>query len=332
MRRESEVKVTPLDIRRKEFKRSVRGYSDEEVDLFLDEVADEFERLFQENTALQERIKRLEEQAAGNNQLRDALEKTLVSAQLHADETRANARKESELILRDAELKGRSIVADSYAETQRVQQALIQLKRLEEDFRFKFRSLLEGHLKLLDEAPIDLASAPAAAVEAAPAEGEGTPFVVPAFEQIPEYAPGAGAARAEVAGVVGSDAGAAVEDTTSTAALGATVEADMSAAEEPIPAVPGAASTEGLTPLDLTGQAFGRVSATAETVELGSAFAEFDKVEAEHGVIAGEDLPTGVTAEDALTEFFLAGKLDDVDDVFLDSDQGGKSKARDFEW
>ena len=327
------MKVTPLDIRRKEFKRSVRGYSDEEVDVFLDEVADEFERLFQENTALQERIKRLEEQAGGNAQLRDALEKTLVSAQLHADETRANARKESELILRDAELKGRSIVADSYAETQRVQQALIQLKRLEEDFRFKFRSLLEGHLKLLDEAPMDLASPPAVAVDAAPSEAEVTPFVVPAaVEEIPEYAPGAVAARPEAAAVAASGAGAAVEDITS-AALGATVESDvLPGAEEPRSEALGRASADDRTPRDLSGQDPGRVSATAETVELGAAFAEFDKVEAEQGVIAGEDLPTGVTAEDSLAEFFLGGKLDDVDDVFLDSDQGGKSKARDFEW
>ncbi len=132
----------------------MRGYSDEEVDVFLDEVADEFERLFQENMEMQDRMQRLEEQIAGHVQIKDALEKTLISAQLQSDEMRANARKESELILRDAELKARHIVNDSYGETQRVQQALIQLKHLEEDFRFKFRSLLEGHLKLLNEAPI----------------------------------------------------------------------------------------------------------------------------------------------------------------------------------
>lgn len=152
------MKVTPLDIRRKEFKRSMRGYSDEEVDLFLDEVADEFERLFQENIELQERVQRLEEQMAAHAQLREALEKTLITAQLQADEIKANARKESELILRDAELKARDMVGESYKETQRVQQALIQLKRLEEDFRFKFRSLLEGHLKLLEEAPLGVPS------------------------------------------------------------------------------------------------------------------------------------------------------------------------------
>lgn len=148
------MKVTPLDIRRKEFKRSMRGYADEEVDIFLDEVADEFERLYQENAEMQDKLQHLEEQLASHAQLKAALEKTLVSAQLQADQMTANARKESELIMRDAELKARDIVSESYSETQRVQQTLVQLKHLEEDFRFKFRSLLEAHLKLLNDAPI----------------------------------------------------------------------------------------------------------------------------------------------------------------------------------
>ena len=148
------MKITPLDIRRKEFKRSVRGYSDEEVDIFLDEVADEFERLYQENMELQDRMRRLDEQQSGHTQLKDALEKTLVSAQLQSEELRANAHKERELILRDAEMKARDIVSGSYGETQKTQQTLVQLKMLEEDFRIKFRSLLEGYLRLLNQAPI----------------------------------------------------------------------------------------------------------------------------------------------------------------------------------
>lgn len=155
------MKVTPLDIRRKEFKRSMRGYADEEVDIFLDEVADEFERLYQENAEMQDRLQRLEEQLASHAQLKAALEKTLVSAQLQADQMTANARKESELIMRDAELKARDIVSESYSETQKVQQTLVQLKHLEEDFRFKFRSLLEAHLKLLNDAPIAVQGAEA---------------------------------------------------------------------------------------------------------------------------------------------------------------------------
>jgi cell division initiation protein len=128
------MKLTPLDIRHREFRRAMRGYADEEVDLFLDEVADEFERLYRENI-----------------ELKDTLQKTLVTAQQQSDEMRANARKEAELILRDAEIKGRDIVADSYTEKQRIQQSLLQLRRIEEDFQVKFRSLLEAHLRLLAE-------------------------------------------------------------------------------------------------------------------------------------------------------------------------------------
>ncbi len=145
------MKLTPLDIRHKEFRRAVRGYSDEDVDVFLDEVADEFERVFQQNVELQDRLERLEQQVQQYESLRETLQNTLVSAQQQADETKANAHKEAELILKDAELKGRDLVNQSYTDKQKVQQALIQLRQIEEDFRFKFRSLLEAHLNLLTE-------------------------------------------------------------------------------------------------------------------------------------------------------------------------------------
>lgn len=148
------MKITPLDIRRKEFKRSVRGYLDEDVDLFLDGVADELERLTKENGSLQDRVRALEEQAAGHTHIREALEKTLVAAQLQSEEIRSNAQKEGESILREAEVKAKAMVADLYSQTQKVQQTLIQLKLLEEDFRFKFRALLEGYLKLLSDGPV----------------------------------------------------------------------------------------------------------------------------------------------------------------------------------
>lgn len=142
---------TPLDIRHQEFRRAMRGYSEEQVDVFLDEVADEFERILQDNIELRERIQLLDEQVTGYENLKETLNNTLVSAQQQADTTRANVHKEGELILRDAELKARSIVSEAHSDNLIIQQSVIQLRQIEEDFRLKFRSLLEAHINLLGE-------------------------------------------------------------------------------------------------------------------------------------------------------------------------------------
>ncbi len=181
----------------------MRGYSDEEVDIFLDEVADELEQLFQQNAELQDRLQRAEEQIATYSQVRDALEKTLISAQVQSEEIKAGARKESELILRDAQLKARSIVNDSYGETQEVQKALVGLKRLEEDFRFKFRSLLEGYLNLLNEVPITTTS-----VSGTPGQDDDATVASAAFQQAdtspPESTVGVGPSETGAASAAGA--------------------------------------------------------------------------------------------------------------------------------
>ena len=155
------MKLTPLDIRHREFKRGMRGYADVEVDEFLDEVADEFERLFKDNIDLGERVEALESQVSGYKRIEETLQKTLVSAQGSADELRQNSAKEAQLILHEAELKGRQLVNEAYSERQSIEQSLAKLKSTEQDFRFKFRQLLEGYLRHLEEAPDGAATAPA---------------------------------------------------------------------------------------------------------------------------------------------------------------------------
>src|SRR5450756_1463167 len=84
------MKLTPLDVRHKEFKRGMRGYADVEVDEFLDGVADEFERVFKDNIDLGERVEALESQVLGYKRIEETLQKTLVSAQASADELKQN--------------------------------------------------------------------------------------------------------------------------------------------------------------------------------------------------------------------------------------------------
>jgi cell division initiation protein len=146
------MKLTPLDIRHREFKRGMRGYADVEVDEFLDQVADEYERLFKENIDLTERLEALQEKVTGYRRIEDTLQKTLVSAQASAEELKQNATKEAQLILRDAELKGRQMVNDTYSEKQAIEQSMAKLRSAEQDFAFKFRQMLEGYLSQIDKA------------------------------------------------------------------------------------------------------------------------------------------------------------------------------------
>jgi cell division initiation protein len=145
------MKLTPLDIRHKDFKRGLRGYADGEVDEFLDEVADEFERLFKENIELGEQVDSLQERVDQYRNLEETLQKTLVSAQKSAEELKVNAEKEAQLILREAEMKARQMVNDSYADKQSVEKTIVMLKGTEEEFRFKFKALLQGYMKQVDE-------------------------------------------------------------------------------------------------------------------------------------------------------------------------------------
>jgi cell division initiation protein len=322
------VKITPLDIRRREFKRGMRGYADEEVDVFLDDVADEFERLFQENIELQDRMQRMDEQIAGHAQLKAALEKTLVSAQLQADQLIANARKEAELILRDAELKARDIVNASYTETQKVQQTLVQLKHLEEDFRFKFRSLLEGHLKLLNDAPITPASAAAVAGVAAmtvPMEAP-TADVEPAAESAEPVA----AAEPPVVAALATEV-SAMEETPAFVP----VPVPSPIAEPPV-WTPSAASAVFAPSAPASGSAEDTPTEETEIEEAATA------AEAHQREVATDEPTAELTVETVddsarddqgvRTQGFYFGKRMDEDEDFFASQPPTKDKSRDFEW
>jgi cell division initiation protein len=161
------MKLTPLDIRHKEFKRGMRGYANTEVDEFLDEIADEFERLFKENIDLTERLETLEEKIGQYKTLEDTLQKTLISAQRSAEELKANATKEAQIILQDAELKARTAANEAYAEKQKLEHQTAGLRNAEEEFRFKFRAMLEGYLKQIATLEKTIEQP---AIEAGPAE------------------------------------------------------------------------------------------------------------------------------------------------------------------
>jgi cell division initiation protein len=146
--------IRPVDIRRKEFKSGFRGYDANQVDDFLDEVAEEFERTFAENQRMSEEITTLQERLQQFEDLESSIREALVHAQQTARDLRRNAGKEAELIVREAKEQSHRILADSSGRIERIQESYEVLRKAKQDFSNDFRHLLKSYLAVMDNADV----------------------------------------------------------------------------------------------------------------------------------------------------------------------------------
>src|ERR671917_1863594 len=104
--------IRPIDIRRKEFRNGFRGYDANQVDDFLDTVADEFERAYNENQRMREEVSGLRDRLQQFEDLEGSIRAALVQAEQAADDLRRSADREAEDVRqsarREAELTRRS--------------------------------------------------------------------------------------------------------------------------------------------------------------------------------------------------------------------------------
>ena len=145
------MKLTAMEIHHKEFHRSLRGYNEEEVDSFLDQVADEVDGLTKEIHDLKEKFDDATERVRGYQAMEATLNNTLLQAQRSAEEIVAKAAVEADTMLRDAELKSKEIVHGALQKKQQVANELVRIKHAEEEFRARFKSQLESQLRDIGE-------------------------------------------------------------------------------------------------------------------------------------------------------------------------------------
>lgn len=105
--------LTPLDIQNKTFPTKMRGYNQDEVDDFLDLVVRDYEELTQKNRELEKAVKHSEEKLEYFNELKDALNQSIIVAQDTADKVKTSASKESEVIVTSAQNKADELVANA---------------------------------------------------------------------------------------------------------------------------------------------------------------------------------------------------------------------------
>lgn len=142
--------LSPLDIHNKEFTRGFRGYSEDEVNEFLDQIIKDYEIILREKRELEDRIKTMSEQMTHYNNLEETLNKSIVVAQEAAEEVRRNSQKEAKLIVKEAEKNADRIINEAMAKARKVTIEIDELKKQSKVFRNRFKMLVEAQLDLLN--------------------------------------------------------------------------------------------------------------------------------------------------------------------------------------
>jgi cell division initiation protein len=152
--------LTPLDIHNKEFTRGFRGYSEDEVNDFLDQVIKDYEAVIREKKDLEETVSKLEEKISYFKNIEETLNKSILIAQETGEEVKRTATKEARLIIKEAEKNADRIINESLSKSRKIAIEIDELKKQSSVYRTRFRMLIEAQLEMLKADDWDSLNAP----------------------------------------------------------------------------------------------------------------------------------------------------------------------------
>ena len=144
------MKITPLDFRQKEFKKSFSGYNMNEVQDFLLEFASEYENLINEFNILKEEKEQLLTELNNYRAFDQKLKETLLAAQQMSEDLKAAADREAQLVIKDAKLQAEEVNRQTHTTIEKLEKDIEDLKSLKKTFKTQLTSLVESHLKMME--------------------------------------------------------------------------------------------------------------------------------------------------------------------------------------
>ncbi|MBL7190166.1 DivIVA domain-containing protein [bacterium] len=144
------MNLTALDIKKHEFSKSFRGFDAQEVQAYLEMLAEEFLNLQKENDNFTRRILQLETQLSDYKSLEEKWKFTMMNAQNSADKALESSRKEADILKREAELKAEEIIAEARRKTAGYREELDMLQAEKNSFIKRLKHLLKSQWELID--------------------------------------------------------------------------------------------------------------------------------------------------------------------------------------
>lgn len=141
--------LTPLDIHNKEFPVKMRGYDQDEVNDYLDQIIKDYEMVLKDKRELEKKLKFSEEKVEHFNNLQDALNKSIIVAQEAADRVRENANKESRMITLEAEKNADRLLDEAVTKARKITLETDTLKKESRVFKQRLQLLIESQLEMV---------------------------------------------------------------------------------------------------------------------------------------------------------------------------------------
>ena len=149
------MRITPLDVRKQEFRKIMRGLDADEVYAFLSTVADEYEAVLNDNKALRERLLELDDKVQEYRSIERTLRDTLLTAERVTVDAKDNARREASLIIKEAQLEAQKSLRDISSEGARLRQEVQRLRSQRDAYLAKMKVVAESHVKFIESASHD---------------------------------------------------------------------------------------------------------------------------------------------------------------------------------
>ena len=162
--------ITPMDIHNKTFSGQIRGYSKDEVNAFLEELASDYEKIYREHRVMEEEMDTIRTKLRNYEKMESTMSHTLVMAQETADNVKRNAHKEAELSIQEAQSEAQKIVSDAEAARRKMNADLLKAEGDMNLYIEKLLSNFKSALALIEAAKA--ARAPQAVQAAQPAVSE----------------------------------------------------------------------------------------------------------------------------------------------------------------
>ena len=148
--------ISPLEIQEKEFSRGLKGFKEDEVNEFLDQITLDLERLLEENRQLRAEKEQLTEELRKYQNSETSVLETLETAKALMGDISASAEKRAQILLKNAELDAQRVQREAREAVERMNEENAAMRSRLTSFRTKYRQLLESELQRFDTLSAEL--------------------------------------------------------------------------------------------------------------------------------------------------------------------------------